>query len=247
MPFTKIVFQTDTAHQAHSHPRSYQLKIQLPRSNPIRSREKIFQRDNEIHFHLLQQLYSLRSQVLCVLSVQKESLVDPENWQKELSSPTNLQEGVSYWVPQPRSLTYAVGRPGRFPTEFPFYLPVEYLNLQQSGTSSPQRGADTPESSAACDEMPEVAYRESSDKNMYTSLNKLDPNSILNESISSDEGIDEDFNDDDKGSWTDDNRPFSNGNTIEESKLRGGLIDTFPVQAEVTTTADDEEEEKECW
>ena len=42
-----------------------------------------------------------------------------------------LHKDVSYWIPQAHSLTYAIGGPGRFPSEFPQYLPTEYLNLAE--------------------------------------------------------------------------------------------------------------------
>lgn len=60
--------------------------------------------------------------------------MDPAAWRKltpAFLSDGSIRENVSYWVPQPRSLTYSVGRPGRFPTEFPFYLPLEYLSLEE--------------------------------------------------------------------------------------------------------------------
>lgn len=59
-------------------------------------------------------------------------MIDLDSWkQTDCTSITSavLKENVSYWIPQPGSMTYSIGRPDRFPTEFPYYLPVEYMNL----------------------------------------------------------------------------------------------------------------------
>lgn len=79
-----------------------------------------------------QQLSYLQTQVLKVLELKYESVLDENDW-KGIQSPSptdcSIKENASYWVPQPASLTYAIGKPGRFPSDFPLYLPVEYLNL----------------------------------------------------------------------------------------------------------------------
>eukprot|EP01054_Gregarina_sp_Poly1_P008263 Gregarina_sp_Poly_1__8262@NODE_481_length_8028_cov_336_122975_g389_i0_p6_GENE_NODE_481_length_8028_cov_336_122975_g389_i0NODE_481_length_8028_cov_336_122975_g389_i0_p6_ORF_typecomplete_len185_score25_72_NODE_481_length_8028_cov_336_122975_g389_i05881142 len=168
--------------------------------------------------------------------------MDPDQWSKatpSLVSEFAIREGVSYWVPQPKSLTYAVGKPGRFPTEFPFYLPVEYLNIvSASHESNDEGGSPSPMERITADAGTCVTLDESNEySDICTALTSLDPNSIINESIPSDhsEAAAED-------EWKHE-VTSSLFNCSSENSSRTVMKDIstcdehFPSQAETTTTS----------